>query len=280
MEHVKEMTRRFFIGLDGRFRATDGVPGMPTGVPSLDNAGGLFPGEVLVVAGQPGSGKTALALSIAIAAAGQNTSVLYFALADTTIEIGERMLVNQSKVNNVQLRRGQLDRNAMTSMVYAAAGVSKLPFAIDDSTDQTATTLRSTVTGWRESIDPDHRALIVVDYVQLLAPEQSTGNRDYELAAAVRTIVNTAKAAQAVVVLVSQLNRRWTERADPRPQLVDLRESGSLEGAATAVLFVHPPTDVELPHEVILAKHRRRGPTTDDFLFEPSTGTFRALSQH
>lgn len=123
------------------------------------------------------------------------------------------------------------------------------------------------------------RALIIVDYVQLLCPEHSTGNRDYEMAAAIRTLVNTAKVSNASIVLVSQLNRRSADRADPRPRLVDLRESGALEAAATAVLFIHAPEDPDMPHEVILAKHRRSSNTIDDFYFDPSTGTFRLVDQ-
>lgn len=278
MDRIIGSAKRVFMKFDDRFKATGGVTGAVTGIPSLDNAGGLHPGEIVVVAGQPGSGKTAFAISLGLGAARERTDVLYFALAETGDEIGERTLVCESKVANTSVRRGQLTREDMTHLTYAAASLKDLPFSIEDGADMTATALRETVCKWRASGTCD-RALIIVDYVQLLCPEHSTGNRDYEMTAAIRTLVNTAKVSNASIVLVSQLNRRSADRADPRPRLVDLRESGALEAAATAVLFIHAPEDPDMPHEVILAKHRRSSNTIDDFYFDPSTGTFRLVDQ-
>jgi replicative DNA helicase len=278
MDRIIGSTKRVFMKLDDRFKATGGVTGAITGVPSLDSAGGIHPGEIIVVAGQPSSGKTAFAISLGLGAAREGTDVLYFALAETGDEIGERALVCESKVANTSVRRGYLTREDMTNLTHAAVRLKDLPFSIEEAADMTAAALRETVCKWRSSCTCA-RALIIVDYVQLLCPEHSTGNRDYEMAAAIRTLVNTAKASIASIVLVSQLSRRGADRADPRPRLVDLRESGALEAAATAVLFIHAPDDRDMPHEVILAKHRRRGNTVDDFYFDPSTGTFTLVDQ-
>ena len=278
MDHVIGTTKRVFAKLDGRFKATDGIAGSVTGVPSLDRAGGLHPGDVLVLAGQPGSGKTAFAISLGLGAARRGTDVLYFALAETADELGERALVCQSKVANTSLRCGYVTRADMTALTHAAVALKDLPFSIEDGADMTANALRAVARDWKKTATADN-AMIIVDWVQLICPEQSTGNRDYELAAAIRTLVNMAKELQASVVLVSQLNRRSANRLDPRPQLADLRESGALEGAATAVVFVHAPEDREQPHELILAKHRRSRTAVDDFHFDGSTGTFRLVDQ-
>jgi replicative DNA helicase len=280
MESSEDSVRSLFGQLDERFKS-DGMVGVPTGVPSLDYAGDLLAGDLVVLAGNPGVGKTALAISIALHAGekNQNVPVLYIALAETGGQIGERALLHGGSVKNVALRTGQLRREDMIELTYAAAALGRVPMHIEDALDFNAIKVRKLISQWRVEKTKSRHALVVVDYVQLLNGEPNGSTRDEELAGALRVLQSAAKESSACILLVSQLNRRGANRADPRPQLVDLRESGALEGAATAVLFVHPGVD-ELPLEVILAKHRRfSAPHTDDFNFDAATGTFRLVSQ-
>jgi replicative DNA helicase len=202
---------------------------------------------------------------------------LYVALSERGDQIAERALVQRTSIQNVALRRGLLLRSEMEQLVKAASVVATAPFHIEDGRDMTAVAIRDLVTEWRAQVDAPV-AMVVLDYVQLLngEPNARSNTRDEELAAAVRTLQSAAKESRVVFVLVSQLNRRWAQREDPRPHLVDLRESGSLEGVATAVLFTHPPVAQDLHFEVILAKHRRcAAPQTDEFVFDGANGSFR-----
>lgn len=278
MEPVKEVIKGVFSQLDGRFKAADGITGVATGIPSLDDAGGLIASDLVVLAGHPGVGKTALAICTALHAATTGVDVLYVALSETHEQIVERALLAGTPVANTALRRGMLTRDDMTVLTLSACHLAQLPLHIENAVDLTARRLRELVREWRATAQSSN-ALVIVDYVQLLNPEpdQSPRSRDEQVAAAVRTLQSTAKESSSSILLVSQVNRGAAKRTDPRPQLADLRESGALEAAATAVVFIHAPDDPtdDGHHEVIVAKHRRRSaPHVDEFLFAASTGTF------
>jgi len=269
----KELVMFLFSNLDARFKAADGITGVRTGIPSLDDAGGVFPSEVVVIGGRTGAGKTSLAISAALHAAKQQTHVLYVALSERMDEIAERALCAEAKVSKAAVRRGQIKQGDMTNLTLAAAEIAQLPLKFEDCVEASAMDLRKLVQAWRAEMPEGVSALVIVDYVQLLAPDERANNREYEMAAALRSISAMAKETGAAVVLVSQLNRRSNGRSDPRPLLEDLRDSGALEGVAAAVLFLHHATTPEVL-QVVTAKHRRLAPRIDECDFDASTGTF------
>src|SRR4051812_34377344 len=167
MEHAKSAVKRLFVSLDARFTSKEGAP---TGIASLDAAGGLRAGELAVLAGHPGAGKTSLAISMATHTAMQDGSVLWFSLAETTLQTTERLLRRQAGMWPQPLRTGQLQRQDMTNLTYAAATVSKWAFQLEDAIDLTAAQIRERAREWRGH-ETSPRALIVIDYLQLLADE-------------------------------------------------------------------------------------------------------------
>jgi len=245
MEHAKAAVRRVFSNLDTRFK---GEGGAPTGVPSLDAAGGLQAGELAVLAGHPGVGKTSMAVSIATHTATADGDVLWISLAETATQTAERMLNHQACVQPLALRRGEVQRQDMTNLTYAAATISKWSLHIEDAIDLTAAGIRERAREWR-AIATSRRALIVVDYLQLLADDCAS-------AAVLRSLLGTAKEASAAVLLVSQ-------------HLADAHERATLESIATAVVYLRADVHV---HEILLAKHRYcQTPQTEEVVFEGST---------
>jgi replicative DNA helicase len=162
MESSEDSVRSLFGQLEERFKSDDGVVGVPTGVPSLDYAGGLLAGDLVVLAGNPGVGKTALAISIALHAGEKNVPVLYIALAETGGQIGERALLHGGSVKNVAWRTGRLTRQDMTDLTYAAAALSHVPMHIEDALDFNAIKVRKLISQWRVEKTKSRHALVVV----------------------------------------------------------------------------------------------------------------------
>lgn len=243
--HAKGAVKQVFASLDMRFRDKIGAP---TGIPSLDASGGLRGGELAVLAGHPGVGKTSLAISMASHTARQEGAVLWFSLAETTTQTAERMLLQQAAIRPTPLRNGQLRRQDMTNLTYAAATVSTWAFHIEDAIDLTAARIRERAVEWRAT-ETAPKALIVVDYLQLLAAECEVG-------AALESLLGTAKETCSAILLVSQ-------------QLADARERTSVESIATAVIYLRAERH---NHEILLAKHRYcQTPQTEEVVFDGST---------
>jgi replicative DNA helicase len=274
---LRHAFKRVFVGFDDRLAAVDGVAGVRSGIPSIDEAGGIHPEEILVLAGHPGTGKTSAALTMAAQAASAGTCVLYASLTESEEQVAERILANLSGVSRFALRRGQLRREDFTALTHAAAHGSKLPFHVEATPGLTASKLSGRI-GALRSTCASERFLIVVDEVQMLDPDVPGPTRDYEVAAAVRCLSSSARELKAALVLVSQLNRRSSSRPDPRPQLTDLRDSGTLEASATAVVFLHRPQIEEGRVEAILAKHRHARVRVDELELDPASSALRPTS--
>jgi len=229
MASAKAAVKQLFSSLDDRFRDPTWVH---TGTPMLDRTGGLHAGEVMVLAGYPGVGKTSLAISIARHATMHGAAVLWLSLAETVVQTAERFVLQESGVRPLPLRTGMLQRQDMTALTYAAATVSKCTLQIEDRVDLTAAAIRECARSWRESETAD-RALIVVDYLQLLADDCAN-------AAILSSLLGAAKDTRAALLLVSQ-------------HLADARDRATLESVATTVVYLR--ADIHT-HEIVLAKHR------------------------
>src|SRR5262245_36526237 len=230
-EPLKGLVKKVFSSLDERFKSADGITGVPTGFTDLDTrTAGLQPTELIIMAARPAMGKTSFAMSIAQnAATGDGWPCLVFSLEMSSTQLAERMLCSEARVDSTALRRGQLQRQDMTNLTYAAAALSKAPTLLADTPALSLREVRARARRFRSSKDlfgDKKTGLIVIDYLQLMrgSPQASKASREQEVSEISRGLKSLAKELECPVVALSQLNRSLEQRQDKRPQLSDLRE--------------------------------------------------------
>lgn len=248
-------------------RPDKGLVGLPTGFTDLDErTRGLHPGNLVIIAGRPGMGKTSLALNIAHhAAVNEGKAVGLFSLEMSQQELALRLLSSASEISFGSLRSGHMSQRQWSKVIQAVRGLSGAPLFIDDSANPTLLEVASKARRLRAERGLD---LLIVDYLQLMNAGGRYESRTLEIAAITRSFKQLAKELDVPVIALSQLSRQPERRgADRRPQLADLRESGSIEQDADLVMFVYReelyrPDDPEIKGlaELIIAKHRN-GPT-------------------
>ncbi len=226
-------------------RKSDGnLSGTSTGLTDLNNLlGGLHKSDLIILAGRPAMGKTALATNIAFHAAtttrtGENAvPVAFFSLEMAAEQLGTRILAERAQVDSEQIRRGKLNSQEFDQLVSASNAISSAPFYIDDTPSLSVSQLASRARRLKRTTG---LGLIVVDYLQLLTPQLGvrSENRVQEISNISRTLKAIAKDLNVPVVALSQLSRAVEMREDKRPNLADLRESGSIEQDADVVMFV------------------------------------------
>lgn len=251
-----------------------GIP--PTGImtPLADlnyMTGGLEPGDLTIIAGRPSMGKTAFGMSLSWKAACDGHAVALFSLEMSQRQIGTRYVAMEAKVSMNAMKHGNLAAHEWERVGNACSRLSQCPIFINDRADATVASIRSRA----RRLKAEHGIeLVVVDYLQLLAPDggRRNDNRTNEVSAMSRGLKNMARELGVHVCALSQLSRKVEERADKRPILSDLRESGSIEQDADNVLFPFRPsykplkegetrgTAKENDAELIVAK-QRQGPT-------------------
>ena len=234
------------------------LSGYTTGLKALDaKIGGLHKSDLVVLAGRPAMGKTALATNIAFACAKRfmedhgsgrpeeewsGTPVAFFSLEMSSDQLATRVLAEQSKINSEKLRKGDIRQDEFSDFSRAANALHNLPFYIDDTPALTIAALRTRARRLARIKDPRRKiGLIVVDYLQLLqgTAKNASENRVQEISEITRGLKTLAKELQVPVLALSQLSRQVENREDKRPQLADLRESGTIEQDADIVLFVY-----------------------------------------
>src|SRR5204862_3236050 len=232
-----------------------GLTGITTGFTALNSRiGGLQRSDLIIVAGRPGMGKTALATNMAFSTAlrfiqdqadgiepmkAAGSPIAIFSLEMSAEQLVTRVLSEQSKVTAEQIRTGNLSHQEFASFARAASELQSLPFYIDDTPGLTIATLRARA---RRLKRQKGIGLVVVDYLQLLhgtGKGTSGDNRVQEISEISRGLKQLAKELDVPVIGVSQLSRAVEQREDKRPQLSDLRESGSIEQDADIVLFIY-----------------------------------------
>ena len=220
------------------------LTGTPSGFKDLDDlTGGFQPGNLIILAARPAMGKSALALNIAQnATLGKGTEgrgavpVALFSLEMSQVEIAHRMLGAESKISGDALRKGQV-KSDWRRVLLASEKLSKAPLWIDDSSDLGIHELRAKVRRLKGR-QPD-LGLVIVDYLQLMRPENGSENRVLQIGTISRGLKLLAGELKIPVIALSQLSRRLEERTDKRPMLSDLRESGSIEQDADVVMFIY-----------------------------------------
>ena len=215
--------------------------GIPTGLQRLDAiTGGWRGGQLVVLAGRPGTGKSATMLHFARTAAVAGVPVSVFSLEMPDTQLAGRMLVGGSGVNSGSFRTGDIDADSWRELERAAADLAALPIYLNDSANITMGTISSQSKAMARR---GRCGMVIIDYLQLLdtASRNPNTTREREIAAASRAAKLLAKELDVPVILLSQLSRKVEERTDKTPLLSDLRESGAIEQDADMVLFLDRP---------------------------------------
>jgi len=235
------------------FNRSGDVVGLTTGLRDLDKkTGGLHPSDLLILAGRPAMGKTALATKIAFSAARAimeeardapadakpKGSVAIFSLEMSSEQLATRILSEQASVSGEKIRRGDLGQKEFDRFVQVSRELAQLPLHIDDTP---AISLSAMRTRCRRLARTKGLSLVVVDYLQLMRPSvgSKAENRVLEISMITQGLKALAKELSVPVIALSQLSRQVESREDKRPMLSDLRESGSIEQDADAVMFVY-----------------------------------------
>jgi replicative DNA helicase len=239
------------------------ISGLPTGFTDLDEiTAGLQNSELIIVAARPSVGKTAFALGIVRNAVEKGHPVFFVSLEQSRIELAERLLCCQARVDSHRLRRGNLSSDDMTKLIEAGGVLRNAKLFIDDTPGQGMLRIAANA---RRLLLRQHIKLVVIDYLQLIDPDNRRDPRQEQVAQISRRLKFLARELKIPVVALAQVNRSSEERQDHRPRLADLRESGSIEQDADTVLLLHRPDRYEPGQqeglvEVIIGK-QRNGPT-------------------
>lgn len=215
--------------------------GIPTGLRRLDAlTGGWRGGQLVVLAGRPGTGKSATMLHFARAAAASGVPVCIFSLEMPAGQLAGRMLVGGSGVDSQAFRVGSVDTTGWSQLEQAGAELSAIPVYLNDRANITIGAIRSQCKAMHRR---GRCGMVIIDYLQLLDTSTRNPNstREREIAAASRSAKLLAKELDVPVILLSQLSRKVEERADKTPLLSDLRESGAIEQDADMVVFIDRP---------------------------------------
>lgn len=256
---LRELVHQSMEDLE-RIHERTGLVGIPTGFRDLDETlQGLQKGNLVIVAARPGIGKSSLVTNIARnVAVDEQVPVALFSLEMSRVEIGMRLLCSEARVQWHKVRAGMVAAEDWGRIVEAAEVLDPAPVHIVDSGNATIVDIRAKA---RRLKSQHGLGLLIVDYLQLMSSHQRVDNRQQEVAEISRSLKLLAKELEIPIIAVSQLNRDPEKRTDKRPQLADLRESGSLEQDADVVLFIHRDPlseDVQAKGiaDVIIAKHR------------------------
>ncbi|MCL4423000.1 MAG: replicative DNA helicase [Actinobacteria bacterium] len=243
----------------------EAITGVPTGYRDLDEQlAGLQKSNLVVVGARPSMGKTSFALGIVAHAAVEcQVPVLFFSLEMSHLEIASRLLCAEARVNATRMRNGRLHDSDWPRISTAVGRLGDAPIYVDDNPNLTVMDIRAKSRRLRSR---ENLGLIVVDYLQLMTGRHGAESRQVEVSEISRGLKILARELQIPVVALSQLSRNLEMRADKRPVLADLRESGSIEQDADVVMFIYrdeiynPDSPDRGTAEIIVAKHRN-GPT-------------------
>jgi replicative DNA helicase len=286
LRDAKSITRSAFAKIEAQHeRGGEGITGLSTGLPDLDDLTlGLHPGELIVIAGRPGMGKTALAGNIALHAALEGMPVVVFSLEMPAEALMVRFLAGRTRIDSRQLRRGLLHAGQWPQLVNAAGEIGGTPLYIDDKPDLAPTEIRAKA----RRLKAEHGlGLVIVDYLQLMRSPGRHDNREQAVAEISRTLKAIARELEIPVIALSQLNRQVDSRPDKRPQLSDLRESGAIEQDADVIAFIYRDEvynkSEDNPEkgftEIEIAKHRNGPIGRIRLRFDAQTQTFRDLQE-
>ncbi len=269
---IQDLLVEAFDKIDARLEHGEGE-GVPTGFQDLDNlTGGLHGSEFVVLAARPSMGKTALATNIAEHVAIEaNVPTLFVSLEMAKLELAQRMLCSQGRIDASKFRSGFLSKEDRSKLVEASAKLGKAPFFVDDTPARTCTEIAACARRLKRKQD---LGLVVIDYLQLINPDDPRDPRQEQVAKMARRLKALARELKIPVLCLAQLNRQTEQgKEGHRPRLSHLRESGAIEQDADVVMFIHREEYYHTREEamekgicgqadIIVAK-QRNGPTGD-----------------
>ena len=289
------------------YKNEEGIVGVPTGLTDLDyRLGGFHKSDLLIIAGRPSMGKTALATNIAFNAAkkiqndGRKSTIAFFSLEMSSEQLSTRILAEQSRIKSNDIRRGKISEEQFDKFIEISKNISELPLYIDETPAISIAALSNRARRIKRLYGLD---MVVVDYIQLMKASNFREGRVQEISEITQGLKALAKELSVPVLALSQLSRAVEHRDDKKPQLSDLRESGSIEQDADVVMFVYreayylqgkeprPATvehaewqakmnDVSHLAEIIIGK-QRHGPTGNVMLeFEAMFTKFKDLQNN
>ncbi len=244
------------------------IMGVSTGYRCIDEIlAGMRGGDLIILAARPGVGKTSFALNVAVNAAKDNTAVAFFSLEMPADQLIQKIMCTEARVDLKKMRTGSLTQADWQQIIRSCSTLGPLDFSIDDSSALSIMELRAKA---RRQLHGKEKGLIVVDYLQLMESHTGYKDRHLEVAEFSRGLKMLAKDLDVPIIALSQLSRRVDDREGKRPQLSDLRESGSIEQDADVVMFIDRSMNDEEAENakrpdkgvarVIIEKHRN-GPT-------------------
>lgn len=260
---ISDILMDAFDRIEERLSQEGDVTGTTTGFSDLDaQTTGLQPTELIILAARPSMGKTAFVCNVAEAIARDGKGVLLFSLEQSNLELVERFLCITARVNGHDLRAGNLTAEQRDQLMAASDDLNRLELFIDDKPGRTMAQVAALS---RRLHRKNPLGVIIIDYLQLIEPDDKGAPREQQIAGISRRLKFLAKELRVPVIALAQLNRGVELREDKRPRLADLRESGAIEQDADMVMFLHrpdayDPEDRPGEAEIVVAKHRS-GPT-------------------
>jgi replicative DNA helicase len=269
--NVRDILQDAMVRIDARMKHEHAIGGIETGFRDFDAlTGGLHNSELIVLAARPSMGKTAMALNIAEHATLQTgTATLLVSLEMSSVELADRMLCSLAEVNGQRLRNGTISNDDRRKLVEKAAEMSQAPLFVDDTPSRTITEIAAAARRLKRKVG---LGLVIVDYLQLIEPDNQRDPRQEQVARIARRLKGLARELKVPVLCLAQLNRQAEATRDNKPRLSHLRESGAIEQDADVVMFIHREeyyqsndedrAKVAGLAELIIAK-QRNGPTGD-----------------
>ena len=225
------------------YKNEEGIVGVPTGLTDLDDRlGGLHKSDLIIIAGRPSMGKTALATNIAFNAAkklqekDKKSSIAFFSLEMSSEQLSTRILAEQSRIKSNDIRRGRISDEQFDKFIETSKNISELPLYIDETPAISIAAVSNRARRIKRLFGLD---MVVVDYIQLMRATNNKDGRVQEISEITQGLKAIAKELSVPVLALSQLSRAVEMRDDKQPQLSDLRESGSIEQDADVVMFVY-----------------------------------------
>ncbi len=225
------------------YKNEEGIVGVPTGLRDLDDRlGGLHKSDLVIIAGRPSMGKTALATNIAFNAAKniqenkKKSSIAFFSLEMSSEQLSTRILAEQSRIKSNDIRRGRISDEQFDKFIETSKNISELPLYIDETPAISIAAVSNRARRIKRLFGLD---MVVVDYIQLMRATNNKDGRVQEISEITQGLKALAKELSVPVLALSQLSRAVEQRDDKKPQLSDLRESGSIEQDADVVMFVY-----------------------------------------
>ncbi|MEX2140841.1 MAG: replicative DNA helicase [Pirellulales bacterium] len=265
---IADILHEALVRIDARMKHEHAVGGIETGFTDLDAlTGGLHDSELIILAARPSMGKTALAMNIAeYVSLELKVTTLFVSLEMSSLELGDRLLCSAARVNGHRLRNGTISNDDRRKLVEKAAEISQAPLFVDDTPSRTMTEIAAAA---RRLKRRNKLGLVVIDYLQLIEPDNPKDPRQEQVAKIARRLKGLARELNLPVLCLAQLNRQAEISRESRPRLSHLRESGAIEQDADVVMFVHREeyyctneedrARVAGQAEIILAK-QRNGP--------------------